>query len=222
MIHRLRRVKIDMVLAGPHCLEEDMESQRLFVAIDLPQDVKAALREVQQQLRHAPLAVRWADPSGTHLTLKFLGSTDPVLLPRIQEGLSTAVEGISPFGLATDHLGVFPHFRRPRVIWLGVTGDLAILNQLQAAVEHTIAPLGFPSEQRAFSPHLTLGRSFKDPSPAELTAIGEAVRRARAPQPVSFAVRSIVLMRSELQPTGARYTPVEHFTLGSHAARGGS
>lgn len=189
------------------------QTQRLFIAIDLPPEVKVLLRELQTQLGQHTRAARWADPNGTHLTLKFLGDVRVPLIAAVTEGMEQAARGSHPLTLHTAAPGGFPRPERPRVLWLGVAGDLDALRLLHAAVEREIAPLGFPTEQRPFAPHLTLGRSHKDPRPAELQEIGGALAQIAAPPPVTFEVREVVLMRSELRPGGARYTPVAHAAL---------
>lgn len=189
------------------------ETLRLFIAIDLPAEVKTLLGELQAQLRWHTDAARWSDPAGTHLTLKFLGSTPASRVDAIVAGLRHAVTAHVAFQLETVGLGVFPNPRRPRVVWLGVGGDLPALQQLRSEVERQIAPLGFPTEARDFNPHLTLGRSSKDPPPAALATIRHAVEQTKLPRTVGWRVSEIVLMRSELLPGGARYTPVEHVRL---------
>lgn len=189
------------------------ETLRLFIAIDLSAEVKTLLGELQAQLRQHTDAVRWSDPAGTHLTLKFLGSTPATRLDAIVEGLRRVVTSHAAFQLETTGLGVFPNARRPRVLWLGISGDLPALQELQSEVELQIAPLGFPTEDRAFSPHLTLGRSVKDPAPAQLASIRHALEQTKAPPAIKWDVSEVVLMRSELLPRGPRYTAVEHMRL---------
>lgn len=188
------------------------QSFRLFVAIDLPPDLKSLLGELQTEMRQHTRAVRWTNPEGTHLTLKFLGEVDRSLVARVVDGMRSAARR-SPFSLHTTEPGVFPNPRRPRVVWLGVGGDLEPLAQLQVAVENAIAPLGFPTEDRPFNPHLTLGRTKRDPGPADLDAIGHAVRQTKVPRSVVWIVNELVLMRSERLPSGARYTPVASAAL---------
>jgi RNA 2',3'-cyclic 3'-phosphodiesterase len=191
-------------------MEHDL---RLFIAIDLPDDVKRLLSELQTQLRQQTQALRWAEPQGTHLTLKFLGSTSADTVPAIVAALEHAVVGQQTFALHTDGLGVFPNPKRPRVVWLGVGGDLPALRVLQANVERYVAPLGFPTEQRSFNPHLTLGRSLKDPSPVQLASIGRALEQTEVLRSIVWSVRAIDLMRSELLPQGARYTSLAQVQL---------
>jgi 2'-5' RNA ligase len=189
------------------------QTQRLFIAIDLPADVKALLADLQSRLRQLTRAVRWSDPGGTHLTLKFLGNVDVAMIHEIINRMGGAAARSKLFRLQTGDLGVFPNAKRPRVVWLGVGGDLTTLGELQADVERSIAPLGFPTERRQFSPHLTLGRSIKEPSSVQLAGIGQAVAQTRAPRRVVFGVEEIVLMRSELRPGGASYTALARARL---------
>jgi 2'-5' RNA ligase len=186
---------------------------RLFIAIDLPETVKQRLHDLQTQLRQHTQAVRWTDPHGTHLTLKFLGSARAALVPEIVAAMHQAAAHRQQFELRTAALGVFPNPKRPRVVWLGVAGAVPALSGLQAAVERFVAPLGFPTEQRSFNPHLTLGRTVKDPSPTDLASISPAIAQISVLHPVVFSVSEMVLMRSELHRQGARYTAVAHVPL---------
>lgn len=179
---------------------------RLFIAIELPPEIQTALRMAQASLAGHKLAVRWVDPTGTHLTLKFLGATQPDQVAPITAALEQATRRHRPFGLATAMLGCFPNPRAARVLWLGLSGALPELAALRDDVERSIAPLGFPTEQRPFSPHLTLGRTSKDASRHDAARIGPALAATSAPAPVRWQVQHLSLMRSELGPAGARYT----------------
>jgi 2'-5' RNA ligase len=187
---------------------------RLFIAIELPPPVQAVMTATIRTLATRNLAVRWVDPAGTHLTLKFLGATPPDRVDALAVAMHETVATQNSFQLATADLGVFPNLRAPRVVWIGVTGDLAALHTLQAGVEGKIAPLGFPTEQRPFSPHLTLGRSDKAATGSQRAAIGATVAAMTAPTPVTWQVSRLALIRSELLPTGARYTALQHIELG--------
>jgi len=182
------------------------QNLRLFIAIELPSEVQETLSTTAHKLATQMLRVQWANPRGSHLTLKFLGATAPDQVAAITASMHAATHHVRSFTLATTTVGVFPNQRQPRVIWLGIDGDLERLRHLQQRVEQHIAPLGFPTEERAFSPHLTLGRSAKDATPQDRTVIAQAIRAAVAPQPCRWQVTSISLMRSELHRDGARYT----------------
>ena len=186
---------------------------RLFVALELPPAVREALRSAQAGLKEARLPVRWVDPEGAHLTLKFLGSTRPEQVPAISAALADVARAHRPLELETAELGCFPHARAPRVVWLGLAGAVQALGALRDDVERLIAPLGFPTEQRPFSPHLTLGRTSKDATRQDVARIGPVITATHAPPAIYWRVGSISLMRSDLGPAGARYTRLTEASL---------
>jgi RNA 2',3'-cyclic 3'-phosphodiesterase len=181
---------------------------RLFIAIDVPPAVRQQLRAIQRRLATHASAVRWVDPEGVHVTLKFLGETPRESVDAITAGLERAARGIAPFELRTADPGGFPSGQRPRVIWLGVGGDRESLAMAHAAVERAIAPLGFPTEDRPFSPHLTLGRMSRDARPADVRAAADALRSLPGSQPIAWRVNELLLMQSQLSRAGARYTAI--------------
>jgi len=136
------------------------QTLRLFVACELPAEMKAALASLQEALRKkgAP-RLRWVRPEGVHLTLKFLGAVPQEKVAAIREALSPTVQGIPPLALSLAEVGTFGDRRGARVVWVGMQGDLEPLARLQQRVEKALEPLGFPPERRAFSPHLPLGCS---------------------------------------------------------------
>lgn len=179
---------------------------RLFIAIELPPEVQAALRTAQATLARHNLPVRWVDPTGAHLTLKFLGATRPEQVAELTATLEESARGHRPFRLATATLGCFPNPRAARILWLGLAGALPALSALRDDVERRIAPLGFPTEPRPFNPHLTLGRISKDAPHHDAATIGPALAATSAPAAIHWLVRRISLMRSELSPAGPRYS----------------
>ncbi|HEV8634024.1 MAG TPA: RNA 2',3'-cyclic phosphodiesterase [Chloroflexota bacterium] len=181
---------------------------RTFVALELPPEVRRLLAETQASLRPATRAVRWVDSEGAHLTLKFLGPTPEDAVEPIGAALRAAADGHGAIRLRTGQPGAFPNPRAPRVLWLGLEGDVARLGQLQQKVEAAIAPLGYPTEARPFSPHLTLGRLRQDATGRDRTAAGAATAAAASPRPVAFEIDAVSLMLSELSPQGARYSPL--------------
>lgn len=194
-----------------------MESLRTFIACELPADVRAALgaiqRSTQKQTPDSMRCVKWVNPDGIHLTLKFLGATPADSVDAIVQAMQEAANSARPLALQLSRPGAFPNAHRPRVLWVGIEGDVAPLQRLQAAIEATVAPLGFPSENRPFSPHLTLGRLRDDAAPDDRCDIAAAVTALR-PEPVPFMVSSISLMRSDLLRDGAVYTRLAEIRLG--------
>lgn len=131
---------------------------RLFVAVNLPDDIIAAIGEIQAQFKRLPFDVKWTEAHQFHLTLKFLGDAAETALPGIAEAMAEGAGGMKPFSLAFSGLGVYPDIRRPKVIWLGTTEGGAELRALARRLDEALAVRGFEREAREFSPHVTLGR----------------------------------------------------------------
>ncbi|MBI2854497.1 MAG: RNA 2',3'-cyclic phosphodiesterase [Chloroflexi bacterium] len=185
-----------------------MELVRCFVAVELPQEVRVELGRIQEGLKRAGKNfVRWVSPESVHLTLKFLGWVPADLVTKIVGVLNESVVGSTPFRLETDGLGMFPTSRLPRVVWLGVKGDVQLLCAVQERVETMLLPLGFEKEGRIFSPHLTLGRLNREISPTERREFGEKVLGQQV-SGHTITVNGLSLMRSTLLPTGAVYTRI--------------
>jgi RNA 2',3'-cyclic 3'-phosphodiesterase len=179
---------------------------RLFIALELPEAVRAELAATQARLRAGtpPPPLRWADPAGFHLTLQFLGEAPASLVAPLAEAL--AALPAPPLSLRLDGLGAFPNLRRPQVVWVGVAGDTAALAALRAEVLAATAPLGFGVEARDFRPHLTLGRAQRTAHPLRLEALGTAIERAAPPAPLSWPGGRPILFQSTLGAGGAVYT----------------
>ena len=193
------------------------EVLRTFIAIELDEATRLALGTVQDELKpRVPRgSVRWVDPAGIHLTLKFLGETPRERLSEIRTALEEACAAASPLELIIEGRGCFPNFRRPNVIWVAVRDRGNALARLQRAIEARIAPLGWPTEKRPFRPHLTLGRVNRHASAQERAAIGAAVEALELERVATARVTEVSLMRSELRPTGAVYTRLFQVPLGA-------
>ena len=188
-------------------MPDSVETLRTFIALPLPAEWTDAMAAAIDDLRrNISSGVRWVNPSGIHLTLKFLGATDAAVAPRIVEGLSAQLPGVAPPTLALCGLGTFPGRGNPRVIWAGVGGDATALEDLFRRVEDTATGLGWPAERRPFRPHLTLGRVREQATPAQRRAVAEAIAGARLPAASEWRVDTVRLYRSELTPQGAIYS----------------
>jgi 2'-5' RNA ligase len=175
---------------------------RLFIAIDLPEDWKDKLAQLQSSIEWLGRGISWARSEGMHLTLKFLGEVPEEKVAKIVAGLEHACEGIAPFMIRMRGTGCFPNAKRPRVYWAGLEGDKSVL-QLQAQVEDEMEHLGFPREDRDFTPHLTIAR-IKEPMGKE--RMTKALLDYRL-ETDSIEVREVLLMQSILKSTGAEYRP---------------
>ena len=199
-----------------------METLRTFIAVELDQELKATLTAIQARLRSAipPRAVRWVQPEGIHLTLKFLGDTPLDKVEQVKAALALAAGEIPAHAITVGGVGCFPDARRPRVVWVGVQEPSGSLVRLWQAVESHVAPLGFPTEKRPFSPHLTLGRVQRYASGAEVRDIGQAVAALAAEMAGAqdeMAVSSVAYIKSDLRPTGAVYTTLVEARLQERA-----
>ncbi|HLF25809.1 MAG TPA: RNA 2',3'-cyclic phosphodiesterase [Anaerolineae bacterium] len=192
-----------------------MNAIRAFIAIELPRVTRDALGEVQARLSHhaPPGSVRWVKPDNVHLTLKFLGQVPTAQLDSITLALKRAVSGLRVFPFEVMSVGCFPDAQKPRVIWVGVDEPTGALHALQRAIESATAPLGYPTEPRAFQPHLTLGRTARDVKPIDLHRLGELVKSTKVGLLGHVHADEILLFQSDLAPGGSVYTVLARIPL---------
>ncbi len=188
------------------------EKLRAFIAISLPEPVLQGIVTAQETLKRSGLKIRWVRKEGIHLTLKFLGDIDRDSVEKISEAMERATGSFSPFTLWAEGIGVFPNLRRPRVAWVGLSGDIEILRALQRDLESQLSGLGFPKEKRPFKGHLTLGRVKGRLDGIKLQEALEDLGDFRTE---SFTARSIVLFQSDLRPDGAVYSRLAEVPLKS-------
>ena len=188
------------------------EEVRAFVAVELPKDVLQRVSRVLQNLRSLEIrTIRWVRSESVHLTLRFLGEVPVSCLHQIERALCSSVRGQALLRLQLAGLGVFPSPSRPRVLWLGLCGDLGTLGELQKRVENALSTLGFPPGSRAFSPHLTLGRVHRSLNPEYREHLLSAMGSVPVPKNTSFPVTGVSLMRSSLTRNGAEYERIALF-----------
>ncbi len=191
-----------------------MEQVRSFIAIELPDELKLGLAQLEAQLKMSkPPWVKWVDPYSIHLTLKFLGNIAVDRISEITGAMEEATQGISPFHLEVKDLGVFPNLRRAQVAWVGISGEVDKLSQLQRHLESNLARLGFAPETRPFTPHLTLARLRNRASLDERQSFGQLIATTRFEATYTIKVDAINLMRSQLTREGAIYSRVSSVRL---------
>ena len=186
--------------------------KRVFLAIDLPSDVKEHIVAIQHKLKFLLDGVRWVRPEGIHLTLKFFGDILSADIAQISEVIEDKTRDAVSMSLNTDKVGAFPNLERPRVLWLGMTGDVQNLLTLQQAIETGLEPHGFKREKRKFRPHLTLGRAKS--SRGMILGLSEAVITENNYNTGDFTAQGLTLFQSELKPGGAVYTKLAYFPFG--------
>jgi 2'-5' RNA ligase len=185
------------------------------VAVLLPDAVRARVAAVAADLRQVPAAVSWVRPENLHLTLRFLGSVDEAALAGIREALEEAAVGTASFMIRLGGLGGFPSPRAPRVVWVGVEAGAEALAALHARLEAALQARGILREGRPFHAHVTLGRA-RDPRGAPPLAGALA---GGAPGLGEVVVEAVCLMRSELDPAGARHSVLARVALTGVASR---
>jgi len=188
---------------------------RSFIAIDLPEETRKALEDIQKELKQCGTGVRWLKPGSIHLTLKFLGNIHLAQVEDIALAVAEEVRDQPPITLGAAGLGAFPSRRKPRVIWIGMEGEVQRLTRIQARIEDALEPLGFVREKRPFQPHLTIGR-VKDRR--RLQPLVEAMATLDMEPFNSFDADEIILYKSDLRPTGAIYTKLHRMPLAAPAS----
>ena len=180
-------------------------AMRLFIAVNIPPAVRDVIHADADPLRAATSAVRWVSPSNLHVTLKFLGDQDESLVVPLRDAIQSVASRHATVAVETTDIGAFPNFRRPRVVWVAMTGERA-LQSLAGDLDRALTPLGIPAETRSFQAHLTLGRVKSELRPAEAAGLAAAAKACRGAR--GFVVQTVDLMRSELGPGGSRYSVV--------------
>ena len=183
-----------------------MNSIRVFIAIELPSEVKSNLSNLIATLRLGrERTVKWVNSDNIHLTLKFLGSIPEQKVVDITSAMDRATEGFASFDLKLDGVGAFPNLRSPHVVWAGIGGDVPVLVNLQKKVEQALIPLRFALEKRSFSAHLTLGRVRDNTTRQERANLGETLGDLKVKTSLPFTVKAISLIKSTLTQSGAIY-----------------
>jgi 2'-5' RNA ligase len=187
----------------------DEKKIRSFLALDPPEAVLREIGAVQNRLRKLIQGdIRWVRPEGIHLTLKFFGDISGDDVANIATVVGKAAENDAPFSLAIGGAGVFPDPHRPRVLWLGMNGDVGRLQVFQKRIEQALLQIGFPREERPFRPHLTLGRIR---TAKGLIGLARALEKGEECTAGRFIASGLSLFQSELMPQGAIYTKLKFF-----------
>lgn len=192
------------------------EQIRTFIAIELNDVLHRELATLEEGLKRERWSrqVRWVAPENIHLTVKFLGNVDKDRQAALQQAVTEACATYAPFSLTLSGLGAFPNTHRPNVIWVGMIGETKVAAELAESIEVACQNLGFPREERPFSPHLTLGRIRRETRPSERAIIGETVGKSTVGELGQLRVESVSIMKSDLTPGGSIYTRLAEVRLG--------
>jgi 2'-5' RNA ligase len=180
---------------------------RIFIALDIPGDIRARMTEYLERVRSLAPKARWARLESLHVTLKFVGEVSDVRLLEMKTALSAVKT--APFAVSFQDVGFFPNAKSPRVFWIGVQGGQA-LPQLAAAVDAALGKLGIAREDKAYHPHLTLARAGS----GSLKQLLPVLQPEAPPQFGTMTAQEFWMYKSEPQRGGSRYTKLERFGLG--------
>lgn len=189
---------------------------RCFIAISLSDGIHLQLDNIITALRpQIPAgALRWTPVHNIHLTLKFLGDVSSTQLDLLKDGIKSVADRLSPFEMVLNGLGAFPNKQKPRVLWVGVEAPKELFT-LQRGIENEMSRLGYPLEEKRFSPHLTLARVSRNSSSSESLDIARALERNSVDPIQTGSIQAVDLYKSDLQPDGAVYSKLAGFKLGN-------
>jgi RNA 2',3'-cyclic 3'-phosphodiesterase len=184
---------------------------RIFIALDIPSEIRARMAEYAEHVRTLAPAGHWARTEGLHVTLKFVGETSEERVAEIKKVLA-AVKA-APFTVKFSGAGFFPGRKSPRVFWIGVDGGEP-LSRLSAAIDQQLSMLGFPQEERPYHPHLTLARTgSRSGSQHELNHLASLLETKAPPQFGTMTAQEFFMYRSQPQKGGSKYTKLAKFAL---------
>lgn len=190
---------------------------RAFLAIKLPDDVAAALGHLAEQVAQARIGgLRLVRPENMHLTLKFFGNVNARQVDSIIDTLTYTLKTIRPFTLRLGNVGAYPNTKSPRVLWVGLEGDVAPLQDAHRRIETALGQIAIEPDSREFRPHLTIARMRDRTSLAERRKAAEALFSAEFRSGLLFSVDRISLIRSVLLPDGPQYTSLAEIPLGDN------
>ena len=184
---------------------------RSFLAFELPPDIKKIIREVSRAGKELPLDLRWVKSDNIHLTVVFMGNVSEDNIQAMGETVKKACAGVEPFDVNAGPLGFFGGRRHPRVLWMGLGGDVHPMGRFRDRLQKKLKPFGVKTERRPFKPHLTLGRFKKDAHP--WPHLDHLILKFRDLRGQTCSLRELVLFKSDLKPGGAIYTKLDAWAL---------
>jgi len=184
---------------------------RSFLAFELPVEIKKNVNRVSKEIRHAGLDARWVKVENIHLTVIFLGNIKTEVIENINDAIGKVCPGYGSFQVALKGMGCFPNRRRPRVLWIGLDGDLDRMSHFRDDLQKSLKPFGIKAEKRSFRPHLTLARfrSMRKMG-SKLEDILMAHETLETPME---SLKELIFFKSDLKPGGAVYTQLKSWPL---------
>ena len=192
-----------------------MKGLRTFIGIFPPPEIRRTIAAIQSTFKGDNSLVRWESQNKFHITVKFLGDVAENQLGQLQALLDAAAETISPFEITLLSVGCFPSVHAPKIVWIGSQpSDNLDLSRCFGAVEEACAEAGFKKDERAFHPHITLGR-VKGLRPRRGKISGNLIKTIENTtfEPLKFPCTELLVMKSDLSPSGSTYSKQHTITL---------
>jgi len=186
---------------------------RSFIAIEIPEEIRKSIGDSMDILKKSAADVKWVPYQNIHITMQFLGGTEESLLPAIKGALDKILAPYAPFYIKIADIGCFPDGKRPRVIWVGIEESQTLIN-LHKDIADEMVKFGYQKEERGFTPHVTIGRVKSNKNMNELLKRIDEVKTMRFSD---FEIQNIMLMKSELKPSGAKYCSLAEIPFGGRS-----
>jgi 2'-5' RNA ligase len=186
-----------------------MSFVRTFIAFDTPDPIKTDISKIQATLKECRADVRWESEKKFHVTIKFLGNAEEKILPNLISTIKNIAEKYHEFSIIYQKIGAFPDKKRPRVLWIGCTNADEQLFHMKEQLDQALKGYGFEIEERRFHPHVTLGRIKSQSGLKNLIQTLENVTF----EPRQVSIRDILVVKSELKPSGSEYSTLASISL---------
>ena len=184
---------------------------RSFLAFEMPVKIREIVSRALKEMKKLPLDVRWVRAENIHITVVFMGNISEDDITPIGEAVSKICNRYGPFNVTLTGSGIFGSLRNPRVIWIGLDGDLKRMSYFRNSLQKNLTPFGIKEEKRRFKPHLTLGRFRKGTGP--IAHMDKLLSKYQDIDSPACAVEELILFKSELRPGGAVYSRLEAWPL---------
>ena len=191
-----------------------MDTLRTFIAVDFPIEIKAKIEEITTYFKTQlpSKVIKWVDANNIHLTLKFMGETPANQLEPIKRAMQQVVTTFPIFDVAIENLGMYPNAKKPRVVWLGISGEKNLIS-LHKQIDQALKEIGIQPERRPFSPHLTVGRVRRSADPESVIIVGKTLSEFKVSTLGRVTINEVVYYQSELTPQGPNYTILQSTPL---------
>jgi 2'-5' RNA ligase len=187
------------------------KTKRLFIAVELPQDIREYLGAAVRTLQETGADAKWVESKNIHLTLKFLGATPAETIPAIRRTMTAVTDNARAVPTSLETFGGFPSLSAPRVLWVSLTDKEKHLEHIVRGLEDSLSAVGFAKEDRPFKAHITLARLRSSHNRLSLT---EAARKFQAVlEHPAFNLDNMTLFESVLSPKGPAYSIIEQIKL---------